>query len=323
MTHQPRSTVLPLTSVPVTGFKSFLNAPVQTDLASLQADVAILGIPYAIPYEMGQSRSASAPAYIREKSSRLARATIPNVGFDRAKTPGDLSQIRIVDCGDVPFDPLDIRGGVNRATEAVKAILNRGAVPVVFGGDDAVPIPVVRAYENHGPLVVIQIDEHMDWMTDRNGVTEGYSSPMRRIAEMPWVKQTIQIGLHSFGAADQFKDALTAGSILITEQEVHLKGVPAILDMIPADENYFITVDMDGFETTFMPAVSHPEPGGLTFRESVDLLCGLAARGRIVGMDWVEFVPDHDLNGLGGHSVGRLIANLLQSMVDAGRFRKR
>ena len=150
-------------------------------------------------------------------------------------------------------------------------------------------------------------------MTDRNGVTEGYSSPMRRISEMPWVKQTIQIGLHAFGAADQFKDALTAGNLLITEQEVHLKGVPAILDMIPAGENYFITIDMDGIETTFMPAVSHPEPGGLTFRESVDLLCGLAARGRIVGMDWVEFVPDHDLNGLVGHSVGRLIANLLQS----------
>jgi agmatinase len=233
-----------------------------------------------------------------------------------------LSKIRIVDCGDVPFDPLDIPGGVNRATEAVKAILNCGAVPVVFGGDDAVPIPVVRAYANHGPLVVVQIDEHMDWVTDRNGITEGYSSPMRRIAAMPWVKQTIQIGLHAFGAADQFKDALAAGSLLITEQEVHLRGVPAILDMIPADENYFITVDVDGFEASFMPAVSHPEPGGLTFRESVDLLGGLAARGRVVGMDWVEFVPDHDLNGLGGHAVGRLIANMLQAMLDAGRFQK-
>jgi agmatinase len=219
MTDHPGSTVLPLTSVPATGFKSFLNVPVQTDLSSLQADVVVLGIPYAIPYEMAQSRSASAPGYIREKSARLARAMTPHVSFDRTKTTGDLGQIRILDCGDVPFNPLDIRGGVNRATDAVKAILNCGAVPVILGGDDAVPIPVVRAYENHGPLVVIQIDEHMDWMTERNGIKEGYSSPMRRISEMPWVKQAIQIGLHSFGAADHFTDARAAGNILITEQE--------------------------------------------------------------------------------------------------------
>jgi agmatinase len=234
-----------------------------------------------------------------------------------------LSRIRIVDCGDVPFDPLDIRGGVTRTTQAVRPILGRGAVPIVFGGDDAVPIPVVRAYEKHGPIVVIQIDEHMDWMPDRDGVTEGYSSPMRRISEMPWVEQTVQIGLHAFGPAAQYRDARAAGNLLISEQEVHLQGVPAILDKIPAGENYFLTVDMDGFETTFMPAVSHPEPGGLTYREAVDLLRGLAARGRIVGMDWVEFVPGHDLHGLGGHSVGRLIANLLQAMIDAGQFRKR
>ena len=320
MAHPPRSTRLPLTSVPSSGFKSFLDAPVHTDLASLQADVAVIGIPYAIPYDMGQSRSASAPAYLREKSSRLARATMSHVGFDRGQAPGDLSRMRIVDCGDVPFDPLDIRGGVERATAAVQAILNRGAVPLAFGGDDAVPIPVLRAYAHHGPLVVIQIDEHLDWAEDRHGVTEGYSSPMRRISEMPWVKQTIQVGLHAFGSADQLKDARAAGNILITAQEVHLKGVPAILDLIPAGENYFITVDMDDFDTAFMPAVSHPEPGGLSFRESVDLLCGLAARGRIAGMDWVEFVPGHDLNGLGGHAAGRLVLSLIGAMVRAGQF---
>ena len=224
-----------------------------------------------------------------------------------------------MDCGNVPFDPLDIREGVARATEAVKAILGRGAIPIVLGGDDAVPIPVVRAYEEHGPIVVIQIDEHLDWVPERGGITEGYGSPMRRISEMPWVKRCIQIGLRAFGAADHYEDAVKAGNILITEHEVHLKGIPAILDMIPRGENYFITVDMDGLDPTIMPAVSHPEPGGLTFRESLDLLCGLAGRGRIVGMDWVEFVPDHDVNGLGGHTVCRLIANLLQSMADAGQ----
>lgn len=322
MSHAACPAPLPLTAAGP-GFKSFLNVPVHTDLAALEADAAILGVPYAIPYEMGQCATASAPAYLREKSARVLRAMRPHIGFDRGKAPGDLSRIRIVDCGDVPFDPLDIPGGVRRTTAALKAMLARGTVPVVFGGDDGVPIPALRAYEDYGPIVVIQIDEHMDWMPERNGVTEGYSSPMRRISEMPWVKQTFQIGLHAFGIAEQHRDALAAGNLLITEQEVHDRGVPAVLDLIPPGENYFLTVDMDGFETAFMPAVSHPEPGGLTWRESVDLLCGLATRGRIVGMDWVEFVPAHDLHGLGGHAIGRLITNVLQAMAEAGQFRAR
>jgi len=271
---------------------------------------------------MGQVHCAGAPAYIREKSKRVMRAVGPSVNFDRGGRPVNLGEsIRIVDCGDVPFDPIDIPNGVNRTAQAIQKLLQRGAVPVVFGGDDAVPIPVVRGYKEKGPIVVVQIDEHLDWSKGiTRGVTDGYSSPMRRISEMSWVKQTIQVGLHSFGPAEQVEDARAAGNLLITEGEVHEQGVPAVLDKIPGGEDYFVTLDFDGLDTLACPAVSHPEPGGLTYREAVDLLCGLAGKGRIVGMDFVEFVPDHDVNGLGGHTTCRLITNVLHAMVESGQF---
>lgn len=313
---------LPLTSIPTRGFTSFIDAPVHTDLATLEADIAVLGVPCGIPYTLGQSRSMGAPAYLRGKSMRF-RGTLGlkhSFDFDGPVLGG--RDVRVVDCGDVVGDPLDVRGTVERATEAVRTILARGAVPIVFGGDDAVPIPVVRAYEDFGPIVVVQIDQHLDFKDEVNGVRDGYSSPMRRISEMEWVSQIVQLAQHGTGSAttEDVEAAEAAGNTIITEREIHEQGIPAVLERIPQGADYFITIDIDGLDPSVCPAASHPEPGGLTFLEALDLLRGLATQGRVVGMDIVELVPDHDLNGLGGHAVGRLVLNLINAMVRSGQL---
>ena len=207
---------LPLVSIPSTPFTSFVGAPVHTDLATLEADIAILGVPCGIPYALGQSRSMIAPAYIREKSMRFRGALGPKHSFDLGGPVLDGRDVRVVDCGDVTGDPMDVRGTVERATEAVRTILSRGAVPIVFGGDDAVPIPVVRAYERFGPIVVVQIDQHLDFKDEVNGVREGYSSPMRRISEMGWVSQIVQLAQHGTGSAttEDVEAAVAAGNAL-------------------------------------------------------------------------------------------------------------
>lgn len=309
-------------SLTVAPERGFINAPVHTDLSTLEADVAILGVPVGMPYVIGQARSCGAPAYIREKSMRFGSALGERWNFDLGGELLDGRDVRVVDCGDVRSDPLDFPGTVARATEAVRTILQADAVPIVFGGDDAVPIPVVRAYEQFGPITVVQIDEHLDFKDEVLGQREGYSSPMRRISEMPWVAQSLQVALHGQGSAltADRNDALAAGNVLITERQVHERGVAWLLEQIPAGRDYFVTIDLDGFDAAVFPCVSHPEPGGLTFHEGDDLLRGLAERGRVVGVNIVEMVPDHDLHGLGGHSAGRLLVNLIGAMIRAGQF---
>ncbi|MBD3292765.1 MAG: arginase [Armatimonadia bacterium] len=308
----------PLTVAPDVGF---INAPVHSDLSTLEADVAILGVPCGMPYSIGQSRSCGAPAYIREKSMRFGSALGERWNFDLGGEMLDGRDVRVVDCGDVRSDPLDFPGTVARATEAVHSILQAGAVPVIIGGDDSVPIPVLRAYEGFGPVTVVQIDEHLDFKDEIRGQREGYSSPMRRISEMPWVERSYQVALHGQGSAltSDRNDALAAGNVLITEREVHERGVSWLLEQIPAGRDYFVTIDLDGFDPSVFPCVSHPEPGGLTFHEGDDLLRGLAERGRVVGIDFVEIVPEHDLHALGAHSLGRLVVNLVGTMVRGGR----
>lgn len=314
---------LPLTTFE-DGAPSFIGAPVQTDLSALEADIAVLGVPYGIPYGMrGVASSCSAaPAAIRAQSARSGQF-IDHYDYDLGGPLLDGRDIRIMDCGDVPGDPLDIPGNVQRAQEAVTMILERGAAPIVLGGDDSIPIPVLRAYEQHGPLVLVQIDAHIDFRHEIDGVTEGYSSPMRRASEMAWVEQIFQIGMRGVGSARpaDVEDALSAGNTIITAREVHNAGVARLLSRIPEGANYFITLDCDGLDPSIMPAVGAPAPGGLSYFQTIGILQGLAIRGRIVGMDLVELVPDRDINTISSLTASRLILNLIGAMARSGQLR--
>jgi len=64
---------------------------------------------------------------------------------------------------------------------------------MILGGDHAIPIPVLRAYEGRGPITLVQIDAHIDWRDDFNGVRDGLSSPIRRASEMGHIKDIFQI----------------------------------------------------------------------------------------------------------------------------------
>lgn len=295
---------------------SFIDLPIVTDLSALAADLAFLGIPHGTPYVTDESPPAAAPSHLRRISSRFRQSLHGGHNFDFG---GELlagRALRLVDCGDVAGSPSDAAGNSARATQAVRSLLQAGAIPIVLGGDDSVPIPVARAWEEHGPLVVVQIDQHLDFKDEVNGIREGYSSPMRRISEMPWVSQVIQIGQHGIGRSgmQELAEATAAGHTILTERWVHEHGVAALLDAIPANASYFISLDVDGLEPGVMPACSHPEPGGLTFHEAQDLLAGLAARGRVAGMGVFEFVPEHDLHGLGARTIGRLVLGLINAI---------
>ena len=137
-----------------------------------------------------------------------------------------------------------------RAEQAVRTILAAGAMPIVLGGDHGVPIPVLRAFEGRGPITLVQIDQHIDWRDEVNGVREGLSSPIRRASEMAHIGEIFQIGLRATGSARQEEvDAARAyGAHLITAYELHEVGMDAVLTRIPDGGRYYLTVDMDGMD---------------------------------------------------------------------------
>ena len=230
--------------------------------------------------------------------------------------------MRAVDCGDVRADVRDPSGHVLRAEQAVRRILAAGALPVVLGGDHAVPIPVLRAFAGQPPVTLVQIDQHIDWRDEVNGVRDGLSSPMRRASEMPHVGEIFQIGLRATGSArqEEVDAALAYGAHLVTAYELHDVGMEAVLARIPDGGCYYVTIDMDGMDPSCAPGVAAPCPGGVGFVQARALLRGLVGKGCVVGLDVVEITPRTDVNALTCITAGRLIANLLGAAVRAGHL---
>ena len=305
------------TNTPPAG-ATFLDSPVEVIPSRVEADFAFVGIPYGVPYEMSDvcPPAATAPAAIRQVCrDQGMREEIDMLGFDFdlgrplfAGTPP-----RIVDCGDVPGSPHDIVGNEERATRAVRAILTAGAVPLVIGGDHSIPPFVVAAYHDRGPIDVLQIDAHLDGREERLGVRGGYSSPMWRLREMPWVRGIVQVGLRGTGFSRQQEvdHALAAGNLLVTAYEVHERGVDWIVERFQDGADYYITLDVDGLDPACAPGTDAVLPGGLTYLQTLGLLRGLAAKGRVVGIDVCEFYPSLDVNQLTALTIARLLVNVI------------
>ena len=308
----------PLTHIPYEPFLSFMGQPVETDLDRLDADFAILGAPFGSPYHMQgvASDASAAPRAVREKSHRFGRM-LGHFDFDFDEDLLGGRDTRIVDCGDVTADPRDLVGNKVRVTQAVRSVLDKGAVPIVLGGDDSVPPLVAAAYEALAPITVLQFDAHLDYRDDVNGINDGYSSPMRRCAEMSWVKRIVHVGLRGLGSARpvDVADSRANGNALILAKQVRENGVGCVLEEFAEGENVFITLDCDGFDPAVMPGTSCPMPGGIDYWEGADIISGVASKCNVVGMDYTEHFPSLDLHGITSLALGRLIATLIGTII--------
>jgi agmatinase len=297
-------------NLPFTGIATFAKVPYEPDLDQLDADVAIVGA----PYDMGtQVRSGArfGPRGIRTASAIYGMRTVTyyDAEFDEVYLDG----VKIVDVGDADMIHARPDACLANIEATIAKIVERGAMPVTLGGDHAVPIPILRALHDLGPLVVVQIDAHLDFVDERFGVREGHGNVMRRIAEMDHVTGIAQIGIRGPGSSDpsDFADAKRMGSVIIGPREFRRIGVDAVLDRIPDSARYYVTMDCDGFDAALMPGTGSPSPGGFNYHEVVDFLRGIAAKGDVVGFDFVEVAPVYDQTEVTGQTAARVILDFL------------
>lgn len=297
---------------------AFANFPVCTDLDKLDADVAIVGMPIVTPYVRAlPCTSAAAPFTIRKESLRCSRLSHYDFDFE-----GPLFQnrdVKCVDVGDIVRGKESFEDYGKMCTAVYQKILARGAIPITLGGDHATPVPIFRAYKGYDPICVVHVDAHLDWRDEREGLKDGLSSPLRRASEQPWITSMIQIGLRGIGSARQEEvDAARAwGSVLVGAAELHRKGIDAILKRIPKAKNYYITIDADGLDPTIAPGVTGLNPGGVTYYQMLDLMRAVAKKGRVVGGDFVEVMPERDVQDQTSLYGARILLNMIGCMVES------
>ena len=293
---------------------TFLGLPKAGDLATLEAPIAILGAPCATPYPSVGPYCAGAPTAIRAAIAGYA-ANLHHHDFDLGGPifPGPVTAVDGGDLACSEADPAANRAAIRRA---VATVIARGARPIIIGGDDSVPIPVLDALQDRGPLTIVQIDAHIDWRDEVAGERWGLSSTMRRASEMPHVERIIQVGQRTIGSArpGDFADAKAWGAIFVPARAVHEHGIAPVLEAVPAGSQVLVTLDCDGLDPTIIPAVIAPAPGGLTYWQAIGILHGVAAKARLAAFDIVEFVPERDVAGLGALTAARLIVNVLGLM---------
>jgi agmatinase len=202
---------------------------------------------------------------------------------------------------------------LENAYQDVLKIAGQNVLPVVMGGDHAVPIPVVRALASRGPFHVVQFDAHLDFVDTRFGVTHGHGNPMRRISEMEHVSGITHIGIRGPGSSgkEDFEAARAYGSRVIGPREFRRLGAEKVVGELPTGVNYYVTIDCDVLDPALAPGNGSPSPGGLDYYELTDVLRGIAARGDVVGFDFCEVAPMYDPSGITCQVAARVILDFL------------
>ena len=299
-------------NLPFVGICTFGKYPYIEDWDKIEADIAVLGAPFDAGSQF-RSGARMGPRGIREASTLFSfgHGGAYDHEDDITYLPADTT--RIVDIGDADIIHTDTIQSHANIEFGVKKILEAKAIPVVLGGDHSVNIPCINAFRNEDPIHIIQIDAHLDFVNERHGVRFGHGNPMYRASEKEYVSGMTQIGIRNVSSTTRegYIEAKERGSKIFSVRQFRKMGISQILNTIPKNIRYYLTIDIDAFDPSIASGTGTPSHGGFYYYEILELIDGLTKQGNIVGLDLVEVAPDYDIT----NSTSTLAAQLLMNIM--------
>lgn len=272
------------------GFASFALLPRLVDVDS--ADVAVVGVPFdaGVSYRPG---ARFGPAAVRQ-ASRLLRPYHP--GLDVSP----FSAQQVADAGDIAPNPFNIEEAVETIDREATALLDTGARLMTVGGDHTIALPLLRAVaRKHGPVALLHFDAHLDTWDTYFGARYTHGTPFRRASEegLLDLDALSHVGTRGplYGAEDLSEDR-RLGFGIVSAMDVADIGVRDIVQTLRGRigrRPLYVSIDVDVMDPAHAPGTGTPEAGGLTSRELLAILRGLAGLN-LVSCDVVEVAPAYD-----------------------------
>lgn len=272
---------------------TFLGAPLIADglrpdiLDAL--DVALIGV----PMDLGVTNRAGA-----RLGPRAVRG-VERIGpYEHVLRVAPMGRLKVADVGDIALRSRFSLADCHADIEACyRMIAGTRAVPLSVGGDHSITGAILKGLAADRPVGLIHIDAHCDTSGPYEGSKFHHGAPFREavLAGVLDPTRTIQIGIRG-GAEYLWEFSFESGMTVLHAEEVAAMGIPAVIararEVVGAGPTY-VTFDVDSLDPAFAPGTGTPEAGGLTSREALELLRGLAGL-TIVGGDVVEVAPQYD-----------------------------
>jgi agmatinase len=233
-----------------------------------------------------------------------------------------LSELGVVDAGDVLMPSGETEASLQRLEGAVERVARGGAVPVVLGGDHTIALADITGTARAvgwGRVSVIHFDAHADTGDTQFGSLIGHGTPMRRLIESGAVRgdRFFQVGLRGYWPGPETLDWMAAQKMRSFEMaEVVVRGLDTCLTeamslALDDCDAVFLSVDVDVVDPGMAPGTGTPEPGGLTGRQLLDAVRRVAMEMPLAGMDVVEVSPPYDHSEITAYLGNRIVLEAL------------
>jgi agmatinase len=284
---------------------TFLDAPFRpvasaVDLVGL--DAALVGV----PMDLGVTNRAGA-----RLGPRAVRG-VERIGpYEHVLRRAPFGELKAADIGDVPMRSRFSLADCHADIEAhFSKLVEANVVPLAVGGDHSISWPILRAIGRGRPVGMVHFDAHCDTSGPYEGSKFHHGAPFR-MAVLDGVldpERTIQIGIRG-GAEYLWEFSYDSGMTVIHAEEIGKMGIDAIVAKARAvvgNGPVYVSFDVDGLDPSFAPGTGTPESGGLSMREALAMLRGLAGLN-IVGADVVEVAPQYDPTSITAQNAAQIL----------------
>ncbi|MFQ5934424.1 MAG: arginase family protein [Dehalococcoidia bacterium] len=302
--------------------RSFFGAPLCENLDELSARVALLGVPYDFGTIIPHLRTGSSqgPDAIRDTGTYPFSYFDLETGeeapgwFDVEDEEEYLKGVTMADCGNVSIMGGAVEDNLDRITRTVERIVARDALVAAVGGDHSISFPVGRGMERYEEVDVVHFDAHHDFSDQVNGSKYSHGSQLRRLSELPFVRNITMIGLRRCGKK-VYQEAIARDVNIVTSRKLIADGaVEAVEKSVRPSRFLYVSIDTDVLDVGLVPGTCLPEPEGIPYQLLRQALWEVCKKGRIVGFDVVELSPPHDFSGVSARVASWLLVHFLSAI---------